>query len=91
MRIMFTFLFLVFFSDGLLAQDSVRTEVLLVRSLDYSAEKKLYRLHIAGRAGAYYAPRSMVDCIKHSISKKEGVEMTFNSKSLVISSCKIKP
>lgn len=79
------------FLTSLSAQENTRTETLKVKSLEFNSSKGLYRLHLAGRAGAYYAQANLLDCLKRSISDDIKVELEFDAKTLLVANCKVRP
>jgi len=93
MKILICVLLTFRFIQGACAQAPIdnRTELMRVRGLELDGQQKLYRLHLAGKAGAYFAPKSLIDCLEHSVKKQEQVELTFNVSSLHVSACKINP
>lgn len=65
------------------------TKLLQVNNFRWDSEKKLHRLEIQGRSGAYFADENLLPCFKYSAEKKKSVELTFDVHSMIVKSCKV--
>ena len=67
----------------------VVTKSLKVNNYRWENEKKMYRLEIQGRSGAYFAKKENLPCLKHSLQNGP-VEITFDVHTMIVQSCKTK-
>lgn len=65
------------------------TKSLQVNNFRWDAEKKLHRLEIQGKSGAYFADENLLPCFKYSVDKKKSVELTFDVHSMIVKACKV--
>lgn len=71
------------------ASAKVVTKSLQVNNFRWDTEKKLHRLEIQGKSGAYFADENLLPCFKYSVDKKKTVELTFDVHSMVVKFCKV--
>lgn len=64
------------------------TESMKVMEIQWEHERQAYRVHFHGRAGAYFAPQSLQDCLIRSIKEETKASIEFNPKDLQVISCK---
>jgi hypothetical protein len=83
-KALLTFLFI--FSG--IASAMTSNEELLVRSVKWNENKKMYRVSFYEKAGIYYSPKKNIKCLTKSIQKTKPVTIRYNLKSLIVKECK---
>lgn len=64
------------------------SEPMTVVKMNWSANKKMYRLTMLKHAAVYWAPKKFEACLLQSMSSQTDVKLSFETKNLQLSDCK---
>tara|TARA_R110000868_G_scaffold117600_9_gene312326 strand:- start:6799 stop:7068 length:270 start_codon:yes stop_codon:yes gene_type:complete len=64
------------------------SEPMQVVKMNWSAEKKMYRLTMLKHAAVYWAPKKLELCLLGSLRTQSEVSLSFSTKNLHVSECK---
>jgi uncharacterized protein YihD (DUF1040 family) len=63
-------------------------EPMTVVQVNWSKDKKMFRLTMLKQAAVYWASKKLESCILESLNTQKDFEMDFNTQDLKISNCK---
>lgn len=78
--------FILFFSLSAWAKPVA--EPMTVVKMNWSQDKKMYRLTMLKHAAVYWAPKSLESCLLESLKSQKDHQMSFETKTLKLSNCK---
>tara|TARA_R110000868_G_scaffold117599_4_gene312161 strand:- start:5814 stop:6083 length:270 start_codon:yes stop_codon:yes gene_type:complete len=64
------------------------SEPMNVVKMNWSSDKKMYRLTMLKHAAVYWAPKKFESCLLDSMRSNSDVSLSFDTKSLQVSDCK---
>lgn len=64
------------------------SEPMSVVKMNWSKDKKMYRLTMLKHAAVYWADKKHESCLLDSINSKSDVQLSFETKNLHVSACK---
>ena len=63
------------------------TKKMRVNNLQWDDARSLFRLEIHGHAGAYFADKKHLECLKKSALEKKEVNISYDVHKLLVSKC----
>lgn len=64
------------------------SEPMTVVKMNWSADKKMYRLTMLKHAAVYWAPKKLEACLLQSMNSQTDYQLSFETKNLQLSGCK---
>jgi len=64
------------------------SEPMTVVKMNWSADKKMYRLTMLKQAAVYWAPKALESCLLQSMNSQTDAKLSFETKNLQLSDCK---
>lgn len=81
------FILMVALSGNLYAK--MVNEEMTVTQMNWSAEKRMWRLTMLKHAAVYWAPKELEECLLESVHEQKSVQLYFETKNLHVSKCLI--